>query len=571
MHSYKSNPKFPKMSATEIIALSSVAPKTPAPINHPFSRPGNPPSSSPSPSSTNLSIPSTPPNDEQNIALAQSSKPNLSTARLILTIFVPSLIGFWASFTNGIITVGLPVIARSISLERALYLWPQSVYGLTSGAVLLIAGSVADIVGARSVELLGVFLLGAMTLACGLAQTGVQLVVFRAIQGVALAMHLPASVSIITAAVPAGRARNLGFACLGMSQPLGFSVGLVLSGVMTEKAGWRSGFYLSGGATLVVAIAAYWALPKVNTAVAAGGRSIAERLRKDVDWVGGIIASGGLAILAYVLAVLSADLSTIRSAETASLLAVSLALLLSFPAWMRVQTRAGRPAIIPNSLWKSIPFSATCIMVALSYGAMNSGEIFASLYFQEVQNASTLTTSLYLLPNLVAGVFINLTVGLVVHRVPARWLVSGSAVICACSPLMMALVNPAWNYWYLEFWAQAFAPFSADVLFTVGLIIVSDSFPEKTQALAGAVFNTVAQFGLSLGVGVCQVVALGVMDSGSRASGARKEGEAFEEDVKQVLKGYRASYWTMFAYMLVCVVIAVGGLRGVGKVGLKRE
>jgi hypothetical protein len=37
------------------------------------------------------------------------------------------------------------------------------------------------------------------------------------------------------------------------------------------------------------------------------------------------------------------------------------------------------------------------------------------------------------------------------------------------------------------------------------------------------------------------------------------------------LKGYRASYWLMFGYMIVCIVIAVVGLRKVGKVGLKRE
>lgn len=295
------------MSATETIALSSISqhPKTLDAVNHPLGKGQGPSLSSPSSSSTGLSIPSVPPSDEQNVALALSAKPQLSTPRLILTIFMPSLISFWASFTNGIITVGLPVIARSISLERALYLWPQSVYGLTSGAALLIAGAVADIIGARPLELLGIFLLGSFTLACGLAQTGVQLVVFRAIQGVCLAMHLPASVSIISTALPSGKTRNVAFACLGLSQPLGFSVGLVLSGIMIERSGWRSGFYLSGGGTLVAAIAAYWALPKVNTAVAAEGRSTWERLRKDVDWVGGIIASGGLAILAYVLAYVS--------------------------------------------------------------------------------------------------------------------------------------------------------------------------------------------------------------------------------------------------------------------------
>lgn len=192
--------------------------------------------------------------------------------------------------------------------------------------------------------------------------------------------------------------------------------------------------------------------------------------------------------------------------------------------------------------------------------------------FQEIQHASTLTTSLYLLPNLTTGVLINILVGVFIHRVPARWLVAGSALICALSPLLMALVPPSWSYWKLAFWAQIFAPFSADVLFTVGLVIVSDSFPEKTQALAGAVFNTVAQFGMSLGMGSCQVVALGVQGPASGGGQGHGSGGAFEDQNKgAVLKGYRASYWLMFAYMVVCMVIAVVGLRRAGKVGLKKD
>ncbi|KAI4705608.1 hypothetical protein J4E81_000492 [Alternaria sp. BMP 2799] len=427
------------------------------------------------------------------------SKP--SSLRTFLTIFTPSFVGFIASFTNGIITVGLPSIARSIALERSLYLWPSSVYGLTSGAALLIAGSVADIVGARPVELTGITFLGVFTLACGFAQTGGQLVAFRALQGVALALHLPAS----------------------------------------NQDG----------------VVALW-----------------KKVGRDIDWVGGMISSGGLAILAYVLAIISADLASIRSAETASLLTISILLLCAFPAWMHYRERRGKTALVPNKLWNSLPFTSTCIMVALSYGVMNSIELFSSLYFQEVQHASMLATSLYLLPNLLAGVLIQISVGLFVHRIPARWLVAGSAFICAISPLLMAVVPPAWSYWKLAFWAQMFAPFSADVLFTVGLIIVSDNFPEKTQALAGAVFNTVAQFGMSLGMGSCQVVALGVqVKGGSTGTGGHSDGGgAFEDqDDVAVLKGYRASYWLMFGYMVICMMIAVVGLRKAGKVGLKRE
>jgi MFS family permease len=189
--------------------------------------------------------------------------------------------------------------------------------------------------------------------------------------------------------------------------------------------------------------------------------------------------------------------------------------------------------------------------------------------FQEVQNHSMLTTSLYLLPNLLVGVCINLSVGIFVDRVPAGWLVIGSSLLSAIAPLMMALVDPTWKYYYLELWAQILAPLNADVLYTVGLIIVSANFPDKTQALAGAVVSTVGQFGTSLGVGLCQVVALGVMGPNSDPNGDKNS--AISEDVRDTLRGYRASFWTMFALMVCCVLIASVGLRRTGKVGLKKD
>jgi MFS family permease len=232
-----------------------------------------------------------------------SDQRSLSNLQLVMTILQPSTINFFASYASGIITVGLPVIASSLSLERSLYLWPSSVYSLTSGAALLIAGAVTDIIGARHVEVFGISLLGAFILACGFAQTGIQLVVFRALQGIALAMHIPASVSIIATAVPAGRSRNIGFGCLGLSLPLGYSFGMVTSGIMIEKIGWQSGFYLSGGVILLAAAVSWVTLPKVKGA-AEGLRlaQLVKKLGKEVDWVGGVIAGSGLALLSYVLA-----------------------------------------------------------------------------------------------------------------------------------------------------------------------------------------------------------------------------------------------------------------------------
>lgn len=77
--------------------------------------------------------------------------------------------------------------------------------------------------------------------------------------------------------------------------------------------------------------------------------------------------------------IISADLTSIRSAQTASLLALSMVLLLAFPVWMHHRTRRGLAALVPNQLWKNTPFTSTCIMVAISTGIINSIELFSSL------------------------------------------------------------------------------------------------------------------------------------------------------------------------------------------------
>lgn len=147
-------------------------------------------------------------------------------------------------------------------------------------------------------------------------------------------------------------------------------------------------------------------------------------------------------------------------------------------------------------------------------------------------------------------------------RAPIFTIILTAFLLTAASPLLMALMNPAWPYWYSAFPAQILAPISTDILFTVGLIIVSEVFPEKTQGLAGAVYNTVAYFGMSLGINLMQVVSMLVT-----------EGTSFrdKESPEALLQGYRASFWAMFGGTLVCAGLCVVGLRGIGRVGLKRE
>jgi len=92
------------------------------------------------------------------------------------------------------------------------------------------------------------------------------------------------------------------------------------------------------------------------------------------------------------------------------------------------------------------------------------------------------------------------------------------------------------------------------VLFTVSNLIISKTYPGKSQSLAGAVFNAVSQVGNSVGLAVTAAISSAVTQHQATSDGA-------------LLKGYQASFWAMFASMVLVVPITFFGLRKAGKVG----
>lgn len=138
-------------------------------------------------------------------------------------------------------------------------------------------------------------------MACGAARTGIELIIFRALQGIAVSLCFPTSVAIVASITASGRQRNLGFAYLGFVQPIGFSFGLVLGGVLLDTVGWRLGWFLCGGLTLVLFFISLWALAKDKDFDSA----LILRLQREVDWVGAAQSSASLGLLSYVLAYVS--------------------------------------------------------------------------------------------------------------------------------------------------------------------------------------------------------------------------------------------------------------------------
>jgi MFS family permease len=100
------------------------------------------------------------------------------------------------------------------------------------------------------------------------------------------------------------------------------------------------------------------------------------------------------------------------------------------------------------------------------------------------------------------------------------------------------------------------------MLFTVGLLVVSDVFPAHMQALSGAVFNTCAQLGTAIGLTVTSVISASVTNESPHADKTAPDA---------IMAGYRAVFWTLFAWMVLVCLVCVFGLRKVGKIGVKQD
>ncbi|WP_281166385.1 MFS transporter, partial [Liquorilactobacillus sicerae] len=98
-----------------------------------------------------------------------------------------------------IVNVALPTIQKDLSESFSNLQWIINAYTISYAVFLLLASKLADLFGRKKVFLieLAVFTLG--SLASGLAQNGMQLNIFRAIQGIGGAGMMSISMAIVAA------------------------------------------------------------------------------------------------------------------------------------------------------------------------------------------------------------------------------------------------------------------------------------------------------------------------------------------------------------------------------------
>src|SRR5258707_14787314 len=106
-------------------------------------------------------------------------------------------------------------------------------------------GRLADLLGRRQVLAVGLALFGIASLACGLAQWPIMLIIARIVQGAAGAMVSPAALSLLTTTNAEGAARNRALAIWQATTAAGAPAGIGAGGLPPQYLGWRGGFLIN--------------------------------------------------------------------------------------------------------------------------------------------------------------------------------------------------------------------------------------------------------------------------------------------------------------------------------------
>ncbi len=397
-----------------------------------------------------------------------------------------------------VVNVALPSIGRALGFMAKDLQWVVTTYVLFTGGLLLLGGRLADLLGRRTVFLIGLVVFTGASLASGFAPTSAALIVSRGAQGLGAALLSPAALSIITTTYT-GTQRTTALSTWGAIGGGGAAAGVLLGGVLTTWLSWEWVFFINVPIGIAAAVLAARLVPLARPS--AGSLS-------DLDLPGALTLVSGLVLLVY--AVEGTSTHGWGSPRTLVLLGVSAGLLAGFAA---IERGATRP-LIPTATWqvRSLVSSATVMLGAT--GILVGTFFLNSLFLQNVLGSTALDTGLAFLPLvLVTGIAAHVGPQLLV-RVGARGVVVGGLALIAAGELFLSA-------------APANASYAVDLLpgfllvgFGVGLTFVAVSVTAMSEiegeraGLASGLMTTTHEIGGAFGISIFSAVALGAGATG---------------------------------------------------------
>jgi EmrB/QacA subfamily drug resistance transporter len=389
-------------------------------------------------------------------------------------------------FLDGsVVNVALPAIRDDLDAGLATQQWVVEAYLLTLGALILAGGSYADIRGRKHSLMLGVTLFAGTSLACAVAPNSEFLIGARALQGVAGAVLVPASLAVLTASFD-GTERGAAIGSWTAWTGIAFVIGPLAGGTIVEAISWRGVFAIN----IPIAALTLWIAARgvhESKDPDAAGRIDIPAAVLSIVWLGG-----------FVFALIEqSDHGWGDPLVYIPLLAAAVAL----PAFLWREAHCPHP-MLPLELFKVRNFSVVNAATLAIYGGLGALTFFLVIFLQQVGGYSALTAGLSLVPVTVVMFLLSKRFGAVAAKIGPRLPMTVGPLLGGAGLFMLRYVDARPDYWTEVLpWLLVFS-FGLSLTVAPLTVTVLSSVSEQHAGVASGVNNATARIASLLAIAV---------------------------------------------------------------------
>ena len=330
-----------------------------------------------------------------------------------------------------IVNVALPDIQGQFDASLSGLQWVIDAYALSLAALLLTAGSLADIFGRRKVFVIGTALFTIGSLLCGLAPSIEFLAIARAAQGIGGAAMFATSLAILGTTYT-GKDRGVAFGAFGATTGVAVAIGPVLGGILTSGLSWRWIFFVNLPICLVAMFISMTRVQESRNPHA--GRP---------DWIGFLTFSSALGLLVFGLIEAGKD-GWGHSTVVASLVA-SAVLLAVFVVSQLLQ----KDPMFDLTLLKKPTFTAGLLAAFGVSASIFSLLTYIVIYLQNVLGYSAVETGVRLLFLSAATFVASAVTGRFMDHLPTKWLIGPGFLVLGVGLLLLRGIDVGSSWTHL--------------------------------------------------------------------------------------------------------------------------
>ncbi len=319
--------------------------------------------------------------------------------RKVLLIMVGLILGMLlAALDQTIVATALPTIAGDLH-DLSHLSWVVTAYLLTSTVSTPLWGKLGDLYGRKTFFQISIIIFLIGSILSGLSGSMLDLILFRALQGIGGGGLMVGAQTIIADVVPPrelGRYQGIFGAVFGVTSVIGPLIG----GFLVQHLSWHWIFYVNMPIGIVALIVTAIVLPGALT-----------RVRHVVDYLG----TGLLAAMATSLVLLTTLAGTTYRWGSKPILGLAVAAVVFLIAFIFVERRAPEP-VLPLPLFRNSVFTATSAIGFVVGFGMFGAIVYLPQYMQVVRGATPTASGLELLPLMAGLLLTSIASGILVSR-----------------------------------------------------------------------------------------------------------------------------------------------------------